>query len=164
MKTLYESILDDEDILVSKSIKDSQNPFILLYKLFEGENNWKDASFKYYSKVEKIIKDLLGNWLPKVVLENLKIRFYDEGLGITVKTYLPIDLITIEKNTWSDWQRIMTNPNDEICVRFPNTNAWSRDIKLYGFKTKKEYWEWMEKICRTFNLNPAKKDIYYYSI
>ena len=164
MKTLYESILDDEDILVSKSIKDSQNPFILLYKLFEGENNWKDASFKHYTKAEKIVKDCLGNWLPKVVLENLKIRFYDDGLGITVKMYIPTDLITIEKNTWGDWQGIMTNPNDEICVRFPNTNAWNMDVKLYGFKTKKEYWEWIEKLCKTFNLNPAKKDIYYYSI
>ena len=57
MKSLYESILDDEDILVGKSIKDSQNPFILIYKLFEGENNWKDASFKYHAKIEKIIKD-----------------------------------------------------------------------------------------------------------
>ena len=164
MKTLYESILDDEDILVSKSIKDSKNPFILIYKLFEGVINWKDASFKYHSKIEKIIKDYLSDWLPKVVLENLKIRYYDYGLGITVKTYIPIDLITIEKNIWGDWKVIMTNPNDEICVRFPNTNSWSRDIKLYGFKTKKEYWEWMEKICRTFNLNIAKKDIYYYSI
>jgi hypothetical protein len=164
MKTLYESILDDEDILVNKSIKDSQNPFILIYKLFEGENDWKDASFKYHSKIEKIIKDLLGNLLPKVVLENLKIRYYDDGLGITVKTYIPIDLITIEKNTWGNWQGIMTNPNDEICVRFPNTNVWNKEVKIYGFKTKKEYWEWMEKICRTFNLNIAKKDIYYYSI
>ena len=164
MKTLYESILDDEDILVGKSIKDSQNPFILIYKLFEGENNWKDASFKYHSKVEKIIKDLLGNWLPTVVLKNLKIRYYDDGLGITAKTYIPIDLITIEKNTWGDWQGIMTNPNDEICVRFPNTNVWNKEIKIYGIKTKKEYWEWIEKIYKTFNLNPATKDIYYYSI
>ena len=123
MKSLYESILDDEDILVSKSIKDSQNPFILLYKLFEGENNWKDASFKYYTKVEKIIKDCLNDWLLKVVLENLKIRFYDDGLGITVKLHVPIDLITIEKNTWSDWSAIMTNPDDEICVVFPDTSA-----------------------------------------
>ena len=72
-------------------------------------------------------------------------------------------MITIEKNTWSDWQGIMTNPNDEICVRFPNVSVWNKEIKIYGFKTKKEYWEWIEKIYKTFNLNPATKDIYYYS-
>lgn len=162
MKTLYESILDDEDVLVGKLIKDSQNPFILIYKLFEGENNWKDASFKYHSKVEKIIKDLLGNWLPKVVLENLEIRYYDDGLGITVKTHLPIDLIAIEKNTRSNWQRIMINPNDEICVRFPNIISWNAAVKTYGFNTKKKYLKWMENICRTFNLKMVNKDIYYY--
>ena len=36
MKTLYESILDDEEILISKSIKDSQNPFILLRSVYDS--------------------------------------------------------------------------------------------------------------------------------
>lgn len=30
MKTLYESILDNEEELISRSIKDSQNPFLIL--------------------------------------------------------------------------------------------------------------------------------------
>ena len=40
MKTLYESILDDEDVLVGNIKKDSKNPFILLDMLLNqhGEN------------------------------------------------------------------------------------------------------------------------------
>lgn len=61
MKTLYESILDDEDILISKSIKDSQNPFIILrseYDSIDFENDedcylkWRKACKKQLSKVD----------------------------------------------------------------------------------------------------------------
>ena len=37
MKSLYESILDDEDVLISNSIKDTQNPFITLANLSDEE-------------------------------------------------------------------------------------------------------------------------------
>ena len=34
MKTLYESILDDEDVLISKTKKDAHNPFELMYLIY----------------------------------------------------------------------------------------------------------------------------------
>ena len=34
MKTLYESILDDEDVLIGKSEEYANNPFIILYKYY----------------------------------------------------------------------------------------------------------------------------------
>ena len=37
MKTLYESILDDEDVLIDKSIDDS-NPIIKLYNMCKEKN------------------------------------------------------------------------------------------------------------------------------
>lgn len=164
MKTLYESILDDEDVLVNKAIDYSKNPFVAIYNLFKNENDWKVASNKYHSKVDKIIKSSLSDWLPKVVIDNLKIRYYDQSLGITTNTYSPIDLITIRENIWHDFILINTNPDDKISVSFLNPRSWNTAMRTYGFKTKKEYWEWIEKVCKNFNLNPSKKDIYYYSI
>ena len=61
MKSLYESILDDEDVLISRSIKDSQNPFIILrseYDSIDFENDsecflkWRNACKKQLSKVD----------------------------------------------------------------------------------------------------------------
>ena len=42
MKTLYESILDDEDILIDNIKKTSNNPFELIYELFKGDFDIKD--------------------------------------------------------------------------------------------------------------------------
>jgi len=42
MKTLYESILDDEDTLIGNSIKDTQNPFrVLKIKYDELKNSYR---------------------------------------------------------------------------------------------------------------------------
>lgn len=77
MKTLYESILDDEDTLIGNSIKDSQNPFITLANL--SDEDWCNQEI-----VLDIIKQLE---FPKFVLQNKeKIPFNKECLG--VKTYI----------------------------------------------------------------------------
>ena len=77
MKTLYESILDDEDVLIGNSIKDSQNPFITLANL--SDEDWCNQEI-----VLDIIKQLE---FPKYVLQNKeKIPFNKECLG--VKPYI----------------------------------------------------------------------------
>jgi hypothetical protein len=76
MKTLYESILDDEDILTGSVKKDIDNPFLLLSLLSEEDKNNEEI-------VLDIIKQLE---FPKYVLQNKeKIPFNKECLG--VKTY-----------------------------------------------------------------------------
>lgn len=42
MKTLYESILDDEDILINNVKKDTNNPLIKLYGIYKKTNNLRD--------------------------------------------------------------------------------------------------------------------------
>lgn len=77
MRTLYESILDNEDVLISNSIKDIQNPFIVLTNL--SDDDWCNEDL-----VLDIIKQLD---FPKYVLQNKeKIPFNKECLG--VKTYI----------------------------------------------------------------------------
>lgn len=69
MKTLYESILDDEDILVGDLKKDVNNPFVTLALL--GENEWDN---------EEIVLDIIKSLeFPKHIKE--KERFNKDSLG-----------------------------------------------------------------------------------
>ena len=61
MKTLYESILDDEEVLTRNIVKDSQNPFIILKRIFDnidfdndkdGYRKWREACKKQISKID----------------------------------------------------------------------------------------------------------------
>jgi hypothetical protein len=54
MKTLYESILDDEESLIGNSIKDTQNPFRLLKVKsdeLKSKQQWKEVADKIMSKI-----------------------------------------------------------------------------------------------------------------
>jgi hypothetical protein len=76
MKTLYESILDDEDVLISKATSDAKNPFIALANLNNIQWDNKDIVLDIIKRLE----------FPKHVLQNKeKIPFNKECLG--VKTY-----------------------------------------------------------------------------
>jgi hypothetical protein len=72
MKTLYESILDDEDVLVGDLKKDANNPFVTLTLL--GKNEWDNEE-----KVLDIIKSLD---FPKYIKE--KEKFNKDGLGVQI--------------------------------------------------------------------------------
>ena len=70
MRTLYESILDDEDVLVGDLKKDIDNPFITLALL--GDNEWYN---------EKIVLDIIKSLdFPKHIKG--KERFNKGGLGV----------------------------------------------------------------------------------
>ena len=42
MKTLYKSILDDEDVLMGGVKQDLDNPLIKLYSIYKKTNNLRD--------------------------------------------------------------------------------------------------------------------------
>ena len=52
MKTLYESILDDEDILIGNIKKDTDNPFLLLSLLSEEDRNNEKIVLDVIKKLE----------------------------------------------------------------------------------------------------------------
>ena len=60
MKSLYESILDDEDILVGNLKKDANNPFIpLKYMLIENLEDQKDRTKEVEELIKKPIIDVV---------------------------------------------------------------------------------------------------------
>lgn len=79
MKSLYESLLDDEAVLVSKVESDAKNPFIALSNL--NDNEWNNED-----KVLNIIKQLE---FPKYVLQDkVKVPFNKECLGVKITSKL----------------------------------------------------------------------------
>ena len=81
MKTLYESILDDEEVLMGGAIKDSKNPFRLL-KIksdeLKSKQQWKEVANEIMSKIplpkkvyyyigDKYIKLFIASGFTKIV-------------------------------------------------------------------------------------------------
>jgi hypothetical protein len=75
MKTLYESILDDEDVLISKTKKDTDNPFLLLSLLSEEDKNNEKIVLNIIKKLE----------FPKSVITlGERTPFNKEYLGVKI--------------------------------------------------------------------------------
>ena len=73
MKTLYESILDDEDTLISNSIKDSQDPLNVLVSICK-DKNVEDKILKKFD--EGLFDDFLRDVIS-IDINDIK------GLGVT---------------------------------------------------------------------------------
>lgn len=149
MKTLYESILDNEDILISKSIKDSQNPFIILrseYDSIDFENDnecflkWRKACKKQLSKVD-LPKDveyafLNTNIVFKYIPKNFtlfEIQYHNNHLGYNYKCSQFADYM-MDRNIKTRFRKF---PEDII--------NWIENVfnKKYGFEDdpQNHYWK-----------------------
>lgn len=76
MKTLYESILDDEDVLMDSARKDANNPFIQLkYILIENLEDAKDRSEEVKKLIKKPIIDVVKKY-PDLKGREIGMKFY----------------------------------------------------------------------------------------
>lgn len=76
MKTLYESILDDEEVLVGDLKKDANNPFIQLkYILIENLKDAKDRSKEVEELIKKPIIDVIKKH-PSLTGKKIWVRFH----------------------------------------------------------------------------------------
>lgn len=70
MKTLNdyirESILDDEDVLISNAKDDTENPFILLRNLYDQYGDWRKVSI---TKLKQVVKMFEGDYFTRFHLE-----------------------------------------------------------------------------------------------
>lgn len=144
MKTLYESILDNEEVLMSNSIKDSQNPFIVLYNYYLS--NDKKIPFGKQKELANILKSLE---LPlKEKLTAFEINIVDNKLFSIHDDYNNVlCYITLE---------------DEFSY-----NGISYDCKLFIEFIPDAHWGqkkmnyYMKSWAKKYNLEHASKNIYY---
>jgi hypothetical protein len=97
MKTLLESILDDEDVLISNAIKNSNNPFYGIFELYKNRN----SLLPYRSEILNLLKDygvflsVSSFWVigerfismrtaNKTVIEPIYFKFSDKNIYLCV--------------------------------------------------------------------------------
>lgn len=144
MKTLYESLLDDEDILVGGLKKDANNPFITLkYLLIENLNDAKDRS----KEVEELIKKPIIDVVKKHhSLKGRKIwlrfHYYRSSNGLSYALYFKDD------NGDSQEAISITASNKNRCMSIGLDFPLDKSVKKYDTGTlvdninktlKKEY-------------------------
>ena len=66
MKTLYESILDDEEVLIG-DVKKTTNPFVMIYTLLNNSRDIRD-DFKTQIEIKKIYINMLTLYIIKPVI------------------------------------------------------------------------------------------------
>lgn len=100
MKSLYESILDDEDIFITRAIETAKNPFYTIFDLYKKYNDL----MRYKTEILELFKgcglyDLTGNYFwcvgnqcilmrknNKTLIEPIYFKVVDRGIYLYVDT------------------------------------------------------------------------------
>lgn len=144
MKTLYESILDDEEALIGNSIKDSQNPFIVLYNYYLS--NDEKIPFGKQKDISSILKSLE---LPlKSKLTAFEINIVDKQLFSIHDDYNNV-LCYITLDDEFSYNGI--SYDCKLFIEFIPDANWGQKKMNYYMKS------WAKK----YNLEHASKNIYY---
>jgi hypothetical protein len=157
MKTLYESILDDEDVLIGNAIKDTNNPFQFVSNLINNER----PLIHYKQEIEKIfgkfIKTIKSKQRIEIItkLDGIKLRLQHSAFD-------PL-IILRPGNLWSKNDDPYGFSGDQKMVIF-FTEPFMEDYLYYGFKDERYYNDWIRTIAKKYNLNKSKKDDYVYYI
>lgn len=137
MKTLYESILDDEEILMSSSIKDSQNPFMVLYNYYLS--NGDKISYGKQKEIANILKSLE---LPlKFTLTAFEINI-DSPKSFSIRNdynevlcYIVFDGSLIYNPKLKTWDKI----DYKVYINFEMENWGRKGVNFYKKIWKKKY-------------------------
>ena len=163
MRTLYESILDNDEVLVADTKKSVNNPFVMIFNLLNGSKDIRD-DFKTQMEIKKIFNKYLAEGLPYEVTSNIRFRFQPEFFSIyTNKLSYHEDLITITQNNLEAAKELNTHKGDKIAVLFLDDKAFRKQLKEYGFSSSKHYRDWKDYIAAKYKLNKSK-DNYIYTI
>lgn len=136
MKTLYESILDDEDVLVGDLKKDTNNPFIMLYSYYLSNGRKILHSEKEIANILKSLEVPL-----KSTLTAFKINIYSpKSLSIMndyneVLCYIYFDGSLIYNPKLKTWDK-----NDyKVYINFEIDNWGRKGVNFYKKIWKKKY-------------------------
>jgi hypothetical protein len=138
MKTLYESILDDEDVLIGNIKKDFKNPFVLLDILL----------FKYSENVEMIPKEFIDE-----VIKLLKLPKINNTKIVQEKSHWRHQRITMYDN----YSRRIIDfeiDNDDILFSIGAYGKAHEDL----FGDKKNWENYIDKVLiKEFSLSPLNR-------
>lgn len=168
MKTLYESILDNEDALIDKSIKQVKNPFVKIKNIILQNNK------------EQIIKIIKKEIDFKRDFKDFEVGVVDTSGGVYntggVYFYLPINKKKPYMNPNILFMRLYDDPKYGpfsnidiqekdlmICFPDPTNPIENKFIKnKFGFKNVFEYKIWLIDFVKRYDLKPSKDKYIYY--
>ena len=161
MKTLYESILDDEDVLIS-DVKKTANPFVMINNLVDNSNIRTDT--KTQMEVKRIFNEYIANSLPYETRN--KIRFGFSNGMFRVFCYNDRgdeELMFIVNNSLEAVKELNTHKGDKTAIMFLDAKAFRKLVTVYGFKNTSDYHNWIKYITTKYKLNKSA-DKYTYTI
>jgi hypothetical protein len=146
MKSLYESILDDEDILIGNAKDDTKNPFILLRNLYDQYGDWKKVPIK---KLKQVVKIFEGDYFTKFHLET----------QITHRGHLQIICDSIGREVL-----FTIHIPDDYIIKIIPTVAEKNINYLWGSLNKQQ--KYFKDIIKKYNMKYEKRlfelyDMYY---
>lgn len=156
MRTLYESILDDEEVLVGDTTKDINNPLKIIRDML-GDTPWQLSRSNMHA-----INDLLLEAL-KDVPRDLKISSGHDSIWVnSVNQNNSLDLIILRpSHIWMN--SYIKDKNSKLAIWFLETNVDRTAIKDYGFRSMKSYEKWKTDFIKKYNLVPSE-DKYLYTL
>lgn len=167
MKTLYESLLDNEEELIGRSIKDSQNPFLILK--YNYINNGKIGHSGSIDEIKKIFDQykVMDN-IP--MNDNLYLASFRNSLGVEIDGYAEC-LIEISKNYMKEESKTYKDIKSK-CKDFNNESLvitfqewFGQDSQDNGFieimfKTKAKYLKWIREFTKKYHMKKVDDFMY----
>ena len=119
MKTLYESILDDEDVLVGNLKQDLDNPLLYLYHIYKNTHNFKKEeknAQKYSNELVKILN-----------LKNGSAYIFESAIAISETKFINKPILFISFDNISTYMN--SKPKCVITKSSINNVLSKQDIK-----------------------------------
>lgn len=161
MKTLYESILDDEDVLFGE-VKKTLNPFVMIFNLLTSSEDIKN-DIKTQTEIKKIFNKYLTEALPHEAINNIKFKFSEDMLRVLSYKLTRYDeeLFIITRNNLEAVKTLNAKKGDKISILFIDDKAFRKEVKAYGFVNPKHYRDWRDFIVAKYKLNKTNDNCIY---
>ena len=147
MKSLYESILDDEDILVNNVKKDMNNPFFHIAMLITNKIDYRPLENELMKWLNKIEMPFDGYW--EVTKNSIKFILYDSSKKELHKIDREILFISNVDTTYKAY-KISGDVKLAIMIISANSRFLSKILKSLKIK---DYDKKMDELVKKYNLN-----------
>ena len=162
MKTLYESILDDEDVLIS-DVKKTTNPFVMINNLVNSSSNIKN-DIKTQMEIKRIFNEYIADSLPYETRNKIRLGFFDGMFRVFCSNDRGNEeLIFVVNNSLEAAKDLNTHKGDKTAILFLDAKAYRKLVTEYGFKNTPDYHNWIKYITAKYKLNKSN-DKYVYTI
>ena len=162
MKTLYESILDDEEVLIG-DVKKTTNPFVMIYTLLNNSRDIRD-DFKTQMEIKRIFNEYIADSLPYETKNKIRLGFSDGMFRVFCSNDRGNEeLIFVVNNSLKAAKELNTHKGDKTAIIFLDAKAYRKLVTEYGFKNTPDYHNWIKYITAKYKLNKSA-DKYVYTI